>query len=229
MAVPAVVALIGLVKTAYDAYKAVEEANDTYKAVMAAYKTYQEASGFLQGLNPTPENATLLGIASLHRRLDELRDDVALVRDAVRQLLNHAEQVELLSLQRQLDLILGDSRFAVTELEKWVEGGHAAASPYLENALRSSTQAAEKLRAAISFFQRPNSAGAAPIFDHRVAIVAYMSVIVTRLSVLAVVNPDFRHSAATRSELSRHADWLDWIIDQANAALIPEVSGRLDE
>ncbi|OFI38236.1 hypothetical protein BIU82_18460, partial [Arthrobacter sp. SW1] len=228
MAVGTVVAIVGLVKSAYDAYKAIEEANETYQTVMQVYKTYAEAKAFLATMAPSPEVATVLSLQALHQGFTEMSDQLDELRDAIKQLLNHEEQAALLALQRDLDQFMGHSRTAQDHLSRWIEGGYSEDS-YRLQAEASSWLAVNTLLVGDSFFHRPNTHGGPIKFDHRLAATTYTHVLTARVGVMAVLNPNFRTSAAARAELQRHADRLSWIIEKADAALVPEVSeGSLD-
>src|SRR6266545_735421 len=195
-----------------------------YEAIEKAYETYKKIEYFL---TPNPPNLILTELHALHSDFQAMQGKLDLVSDAVKQLLNQEQQAYLLELRRDLDKLRGQSRTAIDQLATWVDssGQDVQLRSLADN---NSRLPANTLLEGDSFFFRPDATEPDNVFDHRVAITAYVYTLTVRLGVMAALNPQFRANVHAREELGRHVARLTWIIAKADRAIEPQVTGRVD-
>jgi hypothetical protein len=200
---------------------AVEKASETWKKVSGYVKKFLGAS------EPSPEELILDALEILFQKFDAMQEQLDLVFEAVKELVELEQQIYVLELRRDLDQLRGQSRTAVDQVRAWIDGGRTDIE-LRANADNNSRIPANTLLEGNSFFERPDAEMQGTVFDHRLAIIAYMYALTVRFGVIAALNPQYRNNAITRDELARHVERLDWVIAQADSAIDPHVGGRLD-
>jgi len=190
--------------------------------IQKIYSAYQTISGLLAGPTVSPEQQIIDELQQLAQQLSNVQTAVNALQSAVRALI---AEVELEAFDATLQNVQAQQALAATgaeEFAQWLAGGKTDALG-LESAKNNSLTAANTMRDTTAFFvlpeANPQTGTAQNTFDYRVALVQYVYVLTVRIGIIVGTESAWNADTVILAELKSHADRLEAIIMQMNAAI----------